>query len=104
MSNTCFLMYLIKASEDQRPMSMIVYTVVPERYMPIAPPDLFEWVPSSSAVKPKLSFPSAFTAARIFPKMTVEEMVDSLPSNTTVFICLRRVFGLVAQCRLKLGT
>ena len=86
MSNTCFLMYLIKASEDQRPMSMIVYTGVPERYMPIAPPDLFEWVPTSFSVKPKLSFPSAFTAARIFPQIVVEEMVDSLPFNTTVFI------------------
>ncbi len=40
-------MYLINVSDDHRPINMIVYTGVPTRNMPIAPPERFEWVPTS---------------------------------------------------------
>ena len=41
-SMTCFLMYLRKASLDQRPISMIMKTGHSPRYIAMAAPDLIE--------------------------------------------------------------
>jgi hypothetical protein len=54
--------------------------------MPIAPPDLLEFVPTSSAVNPSLSFPSDFTADQILFKIDDAGIVEIFPFCTTVFI------------------
>ncbi len=53
-ANTCFLIYLMKASELHLPTSIIVYTGVPERNILIAPAERLMWVPTSSGLKPSL--------------------------------------------------
>jgi hypothetical protein len=52
-------MYLRKASLDQRPSSMIVYTGIPLRYMAIAVDERSECRPQSSALMFKDSLSSA---------------------------------------------
>jgi hypothetical protein len=56
-------MYRRKASEDQRPMSMMVNSGTPARYMAMAPPDRMAWVPMSSCKKPRTSGPMRLAAA-----------------------------------------
>ena len=58
-SNTCFSIYLRNEFDDHLPFIMIVYGGVFARYIDIAPPDRFEWVPTSLLVKPKTCGPMA---------------------------------------------
>jgi hypothetical protein len=51
--STCFLMYLMKASADQHHISIVVYTGVPVRNIPMAPPEWFECIPTFSGWKLK---------------------------------------------------
>ena len=46
-----------KAFRDYLPSIMIVYTGVCDRYIIIAPPVRFEWVPTSELVKPDTEGP-----------------------------------------------
>ena len=64
-------MYLRKASEDQRPMSMIVKVGTLSRYIVIADPERIEWVPISSRWKHRQSLPTFWVAEQIFLR-TVE--------------------------------
>ena len=61
--------------------------------MPIAPPDLFEWVPTLSAVNLNLSFPRDFTADRIFCNTTEDEICDIFPFLATEFIFRSGIFS-----------
>jgi hypothetical protein len=58
---------------------MIVHTGVPARNIPIAPPDLFEWVPTSSGENPNFSTPSLETALRILVRINEEGIVYREP-------------------------
>jgi hypothetical protein len=52
----------------------------------MAPPDLLEWVPTSSSVNPNFSSPKYFTADRILWSIMVEGIVESLTLWITVLI------------------
>jgi hypothetical protein len=78
---TCFLMYCIKASEDHLPINIMVYTGVPARNTPIAPPERFEWVPTSSGRNPKTSCPKLATALQIFTRIINDGIENPFPSN-----------------------
>ncbi len=65
----------MKASDDQRPINIIVYIGVPARNIPMAPPERFEWVPTSSGLNPNFSWPREATAALIFERNIVPGMV-----------------------------
>ena len=67
-SRTCRRIYFRNASEDHRPMSMIIYTGVSSMNIAIAAADLFEWVPISSGSNPSLSFPMLPAFARKFAR------------------------------------
>ena len=56
-SSTCLRMYLRKASDDHRPMSIIMKTGVSSMNIAMAAAERVECVPMSSAAKPSLSFP-----------------------------------------------
>ena len=56
-SRTCRRIYFIKASDDQRSISMIIYTGVSPMNMAIAAAERLECVPISSGSTPILSFP-----------------------------------------------
>ena len=56
-SSTCRRIYFRKASDDHRPMSIIIYTDVSSMNMAMAAADRLECVPISSGLKPNLSFP-----------------------------------------------
>ena len=43
----------MKAADAHLPINMMVYVRIPARFIIIATPDLFEWVPASAAVKPR---------------------------------------------------
>ncbi len=92
MSKTCFHIYRIKASEDHLPKRIIVYTGVPAKYMPMAPPDLLEWVPTSVSVKPSLSFPKIRTAVRMRSSTIEEGIVNILFLETTELIFISGIF------------
>ena len=70
-SNTCFLIYLRDEFDDHLPIIMIVYGDVFARYIIIAPPDLFEWVPTSLLVKPRTCCPMASTMALMSMRYSV---------------------------------
>ncbi len=72
---TCFLKYLMNASDVHLPISIIVYTGVPARNIPIAPPERFECVPTSSGPNPNFSGSRDRTAARIFTSISDEGIV-----------------------------
>ena len=59
---------------------------MPAKNIPMAPPDLLEWVPTSCSVKPNFSSPNDRTADRILSSIMVEGMVESLPLWKTVLI------------------
>jgi hypothetical protein len=82
--NTCFLIYLMKASDDHLPINMIIYTGVPARNIPIAPPDPFEWVPISSAENPRVAFPSLDTACHKCKRIMDDGIRKPFPSNSTL--------------------
>jgi hypothetical protein len=63
-SFTCFLIYLRKASLDQRPNIMIIITGTPLRYIAMAAPLRAEWSPICFAVNPRMSGPIEVVAAR----------------------------------------
>jgi len=65
-SLTCFLMYLKKASLDQRPSNMMVNTGTWAKYIAMAAPLLAEWRPISFAENPKESGPTAVAASLSF--------------------------------------
>ena len=67
-SRTCRRMYFKKASEDHRPMSIIMYTGVSSMNITIAAADLLEWVPMSSGSNPSLSFPILPAFSRKFSR------------------------------------
>ena len=71
--STCLRMYSKKASEDQRPISMIVYTGISSRYIAMAAPDLMEWVPISDILKPSDDSPIECAAARRECRASVPE-------------------------------
>jgi hypothetical protein len=78
---TYFLRYLMNTSDDHLPISIIVYTGVPARNIPIAPPERFKCVPTSSGPNPNFSVPRDQTAARIFTSISDEGIVyDNEPS------------------------
>ena len=56
-SRTCRRMYFKKASDDHRPMSIIMKTGVSSMNIAMAAAERVECVPMSSAAKPSLSFP-----------------------------------------------
>ena len=61
-SSTCRRIYLRKASEDHRPISIIMKTGVSSMNIAIAAADLIDFVPISSEEYPNVDFPmlSAF--------------------------------------------
>ena len=61
----------MKASDAHLPINMMVYVGIPARFIIMAAPDLFEWVPTSAAVKPRICFPIAVTAALMSCKISV---------------------------------
>jgi len=73
-------MYHRNASLDHLPMSMIVKTGTPARYMAMADPERMECVPNSRAVNPSTSSPTDFTLARSLFNSILEESWDSLLS------------------------
>ena len=56
-SRTCLRMYFRNASDDHRPMSIIMKTGVSSMNIAMAAAERVECVPMSSAAKPSLSFP-----------------------------------------------
>ncbi len=84
-SCTCFLMYRRKALLDQRPISIIVYTGTPARYIAIAAPLLVEWRPIQSAENPNVSFPIAVVAHRSCCRSMRPVMRHFFPSLKYVF-------------------
>ena len=76
-------MYFRKASEDQRPIIIIVYTGISARCIAIAAPDLSECVPTSPALKPSLASPMAKTAARNAFLMSSDVICDVLPASVS---------------------
>ena len=76
--STCFLMYLRKASLLHLPMSIIVKIGTLSRYIAMAAPLRMEWVPQSSALKPRTSSPMIVTAARNLSRIVLEETKRSL--------------------------
>ena len=77
-------MYLRKASEDQRPMSMMVKVGSPSRYIAMAAPERMEWVPMSSGWKPTQSLPTFSAAERSFLRTVDELIVFSFMSRNIV--------------------
>ena len=61
----------MKASEAHLPINMMVYVGIFARFIIIVAPDLFEWVPTSAAVKPRMCFPMAVTVALMSCKISV---------------------------------
>ena len=51
--STCFHIYQRKASEDQRPMSMMAKFGTLSRYIDMAAPERMEWVPMSLVWNPR---------------------------------------------------
>ena len=76
-SNTCFLIYLRNEFDDHLPIIMIVYGGVFTRYIIIAPPDLFEWVPTSLLVKPRTWRPMASTMALMLMRYSVFDKYEN---------------------------
>jgi len=72
-SCTCFLMYLKKASLDQRPRSIIVKTGTPPRYIAMAAPLRAECRPTVSGSKPRASWPIDVAAALIRDRSSLPE-------------------------------
>ena len=90
--STCFQMYLRKALEDQRPMSMMVKVGTLSRYIAMAAPEQMEWVPMSLGWKPRRSFPTFLAAERSFLRTVEELIVFSFPDRN---IALTVVSALV---------
>jgi hypothetical protein len=65
-------------------MSMMVKMGTLSRYMAIAAPLWMEWVPQSSALKPRTSLPMIVTVALILCRMVLEEILQSLFRNQKV--------------------
>ena len=76
-SNTCFLIYLRNEFDDHLSIIMILYGGVFARYIIIAPPDLFEWVPTSLLVKPRTCRPMALTMALMSMRYSVFDKYDN---------------------------
>ena len=72
-------MYRRKASDDQRPIIMMVKVGICARYIAIAPPERMEWVPISSGLKPRMASPTSLAAERSLTRTVAEEIVDDLP-------------------------
>lgn len=77
----CFLMYLMKESLRQRPMSMMVMMGTPDRYIAMAPPERMEWVPMSLALKPRASSPMLSTAQRSILRTWSRVRMASVPAS-----------------------
>ena len=75
--NTCFSIYLRNEFDDHLSIIMIVYGSVFARYTIIAPPDLFEWVPTSLLVKPRTCCPMASTMALVSMRYSVFNKYES---------------------------
>ena len=75
-------MYLRKALEEQRPMSIMVKVGTLSRYITMAAPERIECVPVALGWKPRRSLPTFSAAERIF-LWTVEELMvfSFLPRN-----------------------
>lgn len=78
-SLTCFLMYLKKASLDQRPSNMMVNTGTWAKYIAMAAPLLAEWRPISFAENPKESGPTAVAASLSFLRSSEPEKKVNFP-------------------------
>ena len=73
-----------KASEDQRPMSMMVKVGTPSRYITMAATKRMEWVLMSSGWKPRQSLPTFLASERSFLRTVEEWMVFSFPASNIV--------------------
>jgi len=83
---TCFLKYLMNASDVHLPISIIVYTGALARSIPIALPERFECVPPLSGSNPSLSGPRVQTAALIFTNIRDEGIVYDNEPRWSKFI------------------
>jgi len=83
----------MNVSNDHLPMSIIVYTVVPARNIPIAPPEPFECVPTSSGPNPSFSVPNSWTIALSFTNIREDGIVYVSDPNFTKFICVSLILS-----------
>ena len=83
-SSTCLRMYFKNASEDHRPMIIIMYTGVSSMNMAMAAADLFECVPMSAGSNPSLSFPMHAAFSRKFERRSSWVNSNSLPPDIYV--------------------
>ena len=77
-------MYLRKASDDRRPMSMMVKVGTPSRYIAMAAPKQMEWVPMLLGWKPRRSLPTFLAAERSFLRTVEDLMVFSFLARNIV--------------------
>ena len=81
-------MYLRKALEDQRPMSMMVKVGTLSRYIAMADSERIEWVPMSLGWKPRRSSLIFSAAGKSFLRTVEELIVFSFPSRNIVLTVL----------------